>query len=297
MSYEQVDIYVLDTTASKLPIEGVVVSVYSADGSLFYTRSETDAEGKVGFLLSNQTYSLRFYKTHVGFTQPQLIEVLEQTVPPTVSNRFDVYGEVFTHPLAVDPRLCRASGFFRDVSGCPKRALDIHFVARFDPILLEGDAVVTERQIIRTDEDGYAQIDLIRFGNYCVMLQDREDIMRAVSVPDLASVNLPDLLFPRVKTVTLDPEGTFAMYVDDTVDVVPTVVTTDGRALDGLALSDVQWGSSDTAVATVVSAGDHLVITALASGTAYITATRRDSSIIAIPDTPIEVIDGDISVF
>jgi len=50
-------------------------------------------------------------------------------------------------------------------------------------------------------------------------------------------------------------------------------------------------------VATVVSAGDHLVITALASGTAYITATRRDSSIIAIPDTPIEVIDGDISVF
>ena len=47
MSYEQVDIYVLDSTPAASPIEGVVVSVYDSYGKMFYTRGTTDADGQV----------------------------------------------------------------------------------------------------------------------------------------------------------------------------------------------------------------------------------------------------------
>jgi len=297
MSYEPVDVYVLSSAPDNAPIAGAVVHVYSTDGALFYTRGETDESGKASFLLSTQSYSLRFFKQHTQFTQPQLMEVVGPPAPAVPSsNVFNVYCEVLSVPVASDPRLCRASGFFRDVSGSPKRNLDIHFIARFDPILLDGDGVVTERQTIRTDDNGFAQIDLIRFGNYCAMIQDREDLLRAVSVPNQASVNLPDLLFPRVKTVTLDPSGPYSLYVEDSIEVTPTVVTTDGRELDGAAIADVLWSSSDTGVATVAVSGDNLVITAVGAGEASVVAERRDTSVISIPDTPVEVVDGAISV-
>jgi hypothetical protein len=288
MGYETVDVYVKDTTPLTDGIEGVVIKVYDETGTSLFTESTTDTDGHAGFLLQSQKYSLRFYKYQIGFTQPQIIEVLDAPIPPVV-NEFDVSGELFSPPAATDSRLCTASGFFRDVSGSPKRWLDMQFISRFDPILLEGSGVVTERQIIRTDENGYAQINLIRFGQYNVTVQDMEDTQRCITIPDAASVNLPDLLFPVVKEASLSPAGPYALAVDGTVEITPTVVTTSGVQLEGVATPDVIWGVADTAVASVALTATTVTIRGAAAGSTTLTATRRDQTIIRIPNTPIEL--------
>jgi uncharacterized protein YjdB len=284
MSFEPVDFYVADKTPLASPVESVLIKVYDAAGSIFFTQATTDADGHAGFLLETQQYSARFYKAHVEFTQPQLFEVL--AAPET--NSFNVSADVLVPPIATDPRLCRASGFFRELTGGPKRFLDIHFIARFAPILLEGDAIFTERVAIRTDEQGYAVIDLIRGACYDAYIEGLEDTPRYIAVPDSASVNLPDLLLPVVASITLDPPGPYDLTVGQELIVTPTVVTSDGRPLTGAAVEDVQWTSSDDQVAAVFPSSTTLTLRGIAAGTADIQAVRLNQTIIRIPNTPIE---------
>lgn len=284
---EQVDVFVRNSTPLQNPIEDVLVQVYSQDGSTFYTQSTTDVSGQVGFLLPANIYSLRFFKNHVGFSQPQLMVVLANPLPPQDPNEFDVIGEVFVLPIAQNPRLCQASGFFKDVNGGPKQFLDLHFISRFSPLLLEGDAVVTERQRIKTDENGYASITLIRFGQYEVTMEAREDLPRLITVPDSPSANLPYLLFPVVDRVGFSPTGPYALEVGEDLVVTPTVLDTAGVELEGAATLDVQWASSDDSVAAVLISTDFITLRGVAAGTAELQATRRDDSIIRIPNTAI----------
>jgi len=284
MSAEPVDIFVTDTTPSATPIAGVVVGIYNAAGSVFFTRAVTDGSGRASFYLETQDYSLRLYKTHISFGQPQLFTV-EPT--PTV-NAFTVRGEVLVPPISTDPRLCRASGYFRNLNGAPKRWLDIHFIAQFAPILLEGDAIFTERIEIRTDENGYACVDLIRCAQYDAIIENLEDKARTVAVPDLPSVNLPDLLLPVVGSVSFDPPGPYALVIGTDLTITPTVLTSDGRPLEGVAPYDVQWSTQDPSVAMVLPTATTLVLRGLAAGTTELRATRTDQTIIRIPNTPIQ---------
>jgi hypothetical protein len=292
MSFESVDVYVKDSTPAEDPIEGVLVRVFNQAGSTFFTQSTTDSDGHVGFTLETLTYSIRLYKLHVGFQQPQTLQVLAS---PAV-NTFDVSGEVFVLPIATDPRLCKCSGYFRDVSGAPKAFLDIHFIACFDPILLDGDGIVTERQAIRTDENGYASIDLIRNAQYNVFLQEFEDQPREIVVPDRSSVNLPDLIYAVVDEVVLDPVAPYAMLVGEQLTVTPTVLTSSYVELTGTAMRDVSWSSSDEAVLSVQPDSDVLTLTARSAGTAQVQAERRDQTIIRIPNTPIVGLPADVTV-
>lgn len=280
---ETVNIYVKDKSPATLPVQGVLVRVYDSSGTNFYTQGTTDVDGFVGLTIPAGTYQLRFYKYQVSFQTPQLIEVIALE-----SNTFDVSAEVFTFPMARDARLCRASGFFRNITGAPAANVDMHFIAKFDPILLEGSAVLTERALIRTDSKGYAEIDLIRFGKYDVMIQGYNDVFREVCIPDAASVNLPDLLFPVVARVTFDPTGDVSVGVGSTTVLTPRVIFTDGDYVEGNDNSDVLWAMADPAIAGVTLNGDTtLTITGIAAGTTSLVATRRDTTIIRIPDTDI----------
>ncbi len=287
---EPVNIFLRDTTPLQIPIEGVLVKVYDVAGALFFTQSTTDALGQVGFLLPPATYSLRFFKDKVGFSQPQQITVLPILPPPAVqnpANDFNVDGEVFVLPIATNPRLCRASGFFKDINGGPKKFLDLHFISKFDPILLEGNAVVTERVQIQTDENGFASIDLIRFGMYEVTVEAKEDTPRRITVPDSPSTNLPDLLLPVVNQVVLDPIGPYSLAVGAELIVTPTVLDSAGVELTGTAINDVLWKSSDTDVLVVTPSATTLTLRGIATGIADVEASRRDETIIRIPNTPV----------
>lgn len=284
MSFEPVDVFVKDSTPLQNPVEGVLVKVYNQAGSVFFTQATTDALGKASFLLETLAYSLRFNKFQIGFTQPQILTVL--TAPAT--NVFDVAADVFEFPIATDARLCRCSGFFRDVSGSVKPYLDIHFIAKFDPILLEGSAIVTERQTIRTDKNGFASIDLIRGAQYSVTIQEFEDRLREISIPDASSANLPDVLFAVADEVSLTPAGPYSLAVGESLELIPVVIASSGLELTGAATADVQWRSSDDTILAVTVTTDTVTIRGNAPGSANITVERTDQTIIRIPDTPIQ---------
>ena len=290
MSYEQVDIVITDSTAQASPIEGVLVRVYSEDGKTFFTQSTTDEEGAVGFLLETQNYTLRFNKFQVSFLQPQLMTVIAGT------NTFDVTGDVCDPPEATDSRLCRASGYFRDITGAAKPYLDMHFVSQFDPILLEDAAILTDKVKLRTDKNGYAQLDLIRNAKYLVVVEAMEDEPLQVTVPDLPSANLPDLLLPRVGSVVFDPVGDISVAVDEEVEITPSVYTSSGVLLEGPSTSDVRWYIADEAVASVSFTSTSLIIRGVSAGTTTLEASRQDSSIIRIPDSPISGVPLNITV-
>jgi len=282
-AYESVDIYVLDDTPLNDPVEGMLVRVFDSTGTTFFSQDTTDVDGHVGFTLWTQEYTLRFYKQGAQVSQPQVIDVLEGD-----TNAFTIYGTVFIHPIANDPRLCRCSGFFRDITGAFHPWLGMYFLGQFSPILLEGAAVLSERRSIRTNEDGYACIDLIRGACYEVTIEGFEDTLRQVAVPDSPSANLPDLLFPVVEEVAFNPPGPYDLSVGEILEVTPSVVTSSGVPLVGTALADVQWLSSDSAVLSVGTTATTLVLTGMSVGSAELQAVRLNQSIIRIPSTSIQ---------
>jgi len=287
-SYQQVNVLVEDRKPPHNPVQGVLVRVYSVDGKKFFTQSETGVDGKAGFLLYTQEYSFRFFKFQVSFRQPQLFTVLEGAGGVPLLNEFGIQAEIVEPPIANDPRLCRASGYFRDITGAPHRNLDIIFIGEFAPILLEGSGVLSERRMVKTDENGYVQVDLIRCANYSVTIEGMEDRIRSVSVPDAPSVNLPDLLFPVVASVSFSPLGPYNLRVGETLSLTPTVATSSGVPLTGTASSDVGWSMSDDTVVSLSVGQEVLELTVLKAGTSQLLATRLDQTIIRILDTPIE---------
>jgi hypothetical protein len=294
MPIEPVDIVV--KTEQGDPVEAVTVKSYSPSGNLFYTQGITDVDGVASFMLDTVAggYSMRFYKFQVGFTQPQMFEVL----PAPASNVFDVVAEVFHMPLSQDSRLCKCSGFFRDASGAPYAHLDIHIITEFDPILVDDNAVIDDEKHVQTDENGFVCVDLFRGANYYVNMEALGATMlrRLCRIPDAAGANFPDILFPVVETVTFDPVGPWTVPPDSELEVTPTVYDSVGRPLEGSARNDVLWGSSDGSVATVTALTDRLVIRGISAGSSQLTAARMDASIIKIPDIPIQGVPVDISV-
>jgi hypothetical protein len=292
MSFEPVDVIV--STDVGAPVEGALVKIYDQAGATFFTQGITDVDGIASFVLETLDYSMRFYKFQVGFTQPQHFTVL----PAPAINAFDVLAELFDRPIATDPRLCRCSGFFRDVTGCPKKWLDMRIVAEFDPILLDDAAVVTEEQHTRTNEEGYVCIDLIRGANYHVNLEamGSDNLRRLCQVPDAASCNFPDLLFPRVELITFSPDGPWSVAAGAELEITPTVYDSVNRPLVGTANLDVQYTIEDIAVATLAITQDTLTIRGQAAGTTRLLAERIDNSIIKIPNTPIQGVPVDITV-
>lgn len=282
MSFEPVNVHVETSVGD--PVEGVLVKIYDPTGTTFYTQAVSDVNGLAAFLLETLGYTMRFYKFQVGFSQPQHFTVLEA---PEV-NSFTVRAEPFVMPIATDPRLCRCSGFFRDLDGSAKRYLDLHFMPEFDPLVLDDAAVITEHKHIRTDDKGYGQIDLIRGAQYVVRVESLDGAqLRCIRVPDLASANLPDMLLAVVDRVVLTPEGPYALAVGEELVLTPEVYDSAGVKLEGSAVDDVNWRSSDTNILLVSPTQSTVVLRGLAAGSAELQATRRDQSIIRIPDVPI----------
>jgi hypothetical protein len=289
-SYQSVDVTVVDDTPSGDPVEGMLVRVFGTSGD-FHTQDTTDADGNVGFTLWSQDYDLRFYKFGAQVSQPQRI-----TVSETEANEFNVLATVFEPPLSNDPRLCRCSGYFRDITGAPHKNVDIHLIGGFNPILLEDSAVLSERRTVRTDEDGYVCVDLIRGACYEATVQGFEDTQRWVLVPDQLSASLPHMLFPIVAEVTFDPVGPYALAVGGTLELTPTVLTSSGVPLEGTAQQDVIWSSSDGAVFSVAVGQTTLTLTGVGPGTADLEVVRQDNSIVHIPLTVIQGSPQEVTV-
>jgi hypothetical protein len=275
-----VDVYVLDTTPQQNPVSGVNVRVLSSDGTTFIAQATTNNNGLASFdLPDSTTYQLRMYQFQVGFTNPQLIVV----EPAPANNTFQVAAQLLMPPVPLDSRLCTAYGYFRDVTGAPQAYVEAHFIAKFDPVWLDGNAVLSERVVAWSDATGYMQLNLIRNGHFDVTIQGEEDVVRHIKVPDAPNVNLADLIFPIVSLVELDPPGPYTMTAGTQLNVGLTVYASDGEDL-GLGGGQIRFLSSDPNVLSWNINNAGLVLVAMGPGTATLTITRCDQSIIHIPD-------------
>lgn len=288
MTYEPVDIYVENAAYPETPISDVLVRVYSLDGLVLYSEGATDTEGKVSFLLFAQEYTLRAHKAQVAFKQPQRFTVESAPgTPGSTPNLFTVKGTTLDHPLSPDLRFCRASGFFRTPTGAPNPNLGIQFLADFAPAILDGALVTGQRSSLRTDREGLGCIDLVRGACYSALidgLTEDPQFIRQVRVPDLPYVNLPDLLFPIIAraahpAITLVKGGTFT--------ALPVVTDSSGITREGAALRDLTWSVGDTEIVSLSAGPEGLVLQGLQAGSTELSATRKDQSIVRVPDVGI----------
>jgi hypothetical protein len=280
MTYMPVDFLVEDVVSGR-PVEGVLVKVFADSGKGVFGEMVTGTDGKANFLLNApQWYQARAYKTAVGFKNPLHFEVSDDA---TVKNCFRIEASPIQVPSSTDPRLCLCSGMFKTPSGAPAAGLDIHFITRFHPILLDGAGVLTERITARTDKNGWVQVPLIRNGEFDVLLEGYEDVDRTIAVPDASACNLPDLIFEVVSSVVIAEES-LEVKVGETLDVVPSVFTSIGRPLPGTAKDRVVWTVDDMNIASMTVQWDKLILYGNAKGSTLLKAARGDQSIVRIPD-------------
>jgi hypothetical protein len=283
VAFQAVDLFISDTTPQHNPVSGVTVKVLSTDGTIVFGLTATDANGHAGFLLPDgATYQVRFFKFSVSFTNPQLI-----TVPAGQAAAFNIPATLVTPPVPNDIRLCTAFGFFRDITGAPNNGLRIQFIAEFDPLWVDGAGVLKERNEVRTDKNGYAQINLFRHARYECTIAGEEDLVRKIAVPDLPNCNIVDLIFPIVASLVTTPPGpAFTITVGQEMPLGLKVYASDGECL-GSGIGDIIYSTSDQSVLSYNVYRDGLTLIGVGPGTAQLCARRADRSIVHIPDLPI----------
>jgi hypothetical protein len=280
-----------DTTA----VDGVLIRIYTSPGDVFVTQGTSgDGVNPTGDRLFNLTagaYTMRFSMSTSGYSftngSPQALTVTG--VP--AADIFDIEVDLHSRPVATDSNLCRCSGFFRDADGSLLVGGTLWFVRTTQPHLLLLDALLGERIRVVTDADGYAQVDLVRDAVYRLEHSALIDVNLEMRVPVASSANLPDVIFPIVSYIspTTSPVALAAGAAASIQDV--SIVYRSGLSVvlsefvDGVY--PVEFESDDPAVAGVGVVDGQVAITAIAAGTANITATRviedEDTAIAAVP--------------
>lgn len=302
---ETVRVYTVDQNDDAL--EGVLVRFFD-DTDTFVTQNYSALVGADAYAevtLDGDAvpigYTVRLSKTGVAFDgalgddskTPQSIEVYSPAAgAPSGTNDFTVQGQTFERPVAADPYLCRASGFFKDAAGRPLRNFDMHFTLERSPILVGDDGVLGFKVYGTTDNNGYFEIDLYRSGHYLVELESLEH-QRCVVVPDISSINLVELLFPVVASVAYDP-ATVSVAAGDSQTVDVTVTDSTGLTHE-LTETLLTFASDDETVATVGQSAGQLVVTGQSAGSTTITVTQTDTSIVVIPEITLDSLSVTVS--
>jgi len=270
------DVTVTVTDQNAAAIEGLPVRIYDEDNTELLYSMLTDAAGEVDFTVAEGLYYIRFYPLtpQTTITSPQTLRVVDPN-----PNAFDVEAYVTPQPESVYPNMCTVSGYFVDASGQPQPGVLLEVNSRWLPATLyqptRGYFAKPFRQI--SDANGYFQFDLPREAEFDINLAGYEDALCTVEVPDAASVDVADLLFPQATALTFDPAGPLALAVGDHEDINPQLLLSSGITLDEDTDRTPQefltFESSDEDVATIGWSGGTLVITATGTGSASITAT------------------------
>lgn len=231
-------ITVLDTEVSPQPIEGVIVTVYDSVDSVEQAQATTNSSGQAVFTLpgttgSGITYEVRAFKLGVRFANPFGIQVQE---PVVSTNTFNLTGLLLTLPASTDPRVCRCTGRFLGFDNKPLCGVMVRLFEKGDvgeqvPKIVDGNLISQSAVEYHTDKDGYVHIDLLRTGEYYVSFAGEEDVNWEILVPDQASVNLIDLMFPQPVTLTWDqtvaPGNAVSLAVGTTLSVPFTILFSD----------------------------------------------------------------------
>lgn len=289
---ETVNVTVQDDTLAHDLVDGIVVRVFDSTGTTHVTEGTTGSvnHGAVQFtLLGGLVYQLRFYMNGGSILSPQYV-----SVSSTLTNNFLITASMFSLPEATNIRLCRASGYIWGPDGRIKPGIDIALIPTFNPLVVDGYGVMGERVNIRSDAAGYICADLLRSGIYDATIEGHENYLRQIHVPDRSSVNIFHLLFPIVASVSYSPAGPWVLAVGASLELTPIVMAMDYRTLPGTGNDDTEYTIDDTTIASVSVSGTVVTITGNATGITTLRATRRDNSVVYIPDPG--VIGGELTI-
>ena len=298
MGLETVRVAFTKDTGPTALVDNVMVRVFDTVGNLV-THDESGAPdiGTAQFELEGSAegteYQLRCFYAGARIRPHRILVFSPPSLAPSSSNDFIVPVQVFTLPVAVDPKMCRASGYLLGPARLPRKNIVLTFMPRFDAFVDELSTSTPGRFTTRTNEEGFALIDLYRLGIYDVTIEGREAITRTVHVPNRANILLPHLLFPVVVAVGYDQPAPFTVQEGETLLLEPTVVASDYRKLDA-GFEDALYQSMDPTVANVQPLEDRIAIRGIKPGTTRLRVSRLDRSIVYVPDLGIE--GGDVAL-
>lgn len=294
MALETVLVTVQDDEVVPNLVDDVVVRVFDSDGTTLITEGTTGSvlDGAVEVSLDGDDppvqYQLRFYINGGAIPSPQYITVYSPaSSAPNGTNEFLITASLFTLPTASNPRLCRASGYVWGPNGRARRGIDVAFIPAFSPVIVDGIGLLGERVNLKTDKEGYLEVDLVRTALYYATVESHENVTREVVVPDRSSVNIMHLLFPIVIDVELGTSS-ISLSVDGELVLTPVVTASDYRILDGSGKDDVTYTIDHTDVASVTVGADTITIRGNSVGTTSLRIARTDTSIIYLPDPGID---------
>jgi len=287
-----------DSIPSGLALEGVLVRVYSEDGTTFITEASTDADGRLTLDLPDlTTYWVRFFKVGYAFNSRSTI-----SVDGSLLNSFDVVARnLTTHSSATDLNLCRVSGYLLNGSGVPTPNVTLYFMLTGKPRVVGGRAMLPSKVYATTDKSGKVSVDLVRNGVYDVWAAGTDDTVYRAVVPDYPNVDITDLLFPIVTTLSLEvPSVTIAKEDSVSVDVLAELSSRvdipyqlDGG--DSVSLSSILSIVTTGSAATAYFKDSSLFVVGQAAGTSTVTLSVRNN-IFALRQPAADTLTADLAV-
>ncbi len=204
-----------------------------------------------------------------------------------MANSTTISGTAITPASASDTALCRVTGYLRSIHGGSLKGRTITVRHIHSPITSSSSTIILgEYQAVRSDSTGKVVFDAYKKSKVKIELPGRTlDMIREVNIPDAASAELVDIVFPYVASVAYDSDDeTVSLASGNSKDFTITATLSDGETLD--VTSYTTLASSDTSVATVSG----VTITAVSAGTADITVSSVDTDSLSISLEP----DGDL---
>src|ERR1051325_7270828 len=182
------------------PIPAVEVAIYTTGGT-FVTSGSTDGVGDVNFLLPDNPYDVLFYKQGMSILPKQPQRIIVDSMAS--SNEFTVTAHIRVLPEALDPTLCRISGYSLGVTGRPVPSR-INLALVPEIYVSNPSQYVTPNEVIEisSDQSGYFEFDVIRGVRYkgyfafVDRLLDMCPLELDIRVPDQPGLTLSDFLFP-----------------------------------------------------------------------------------------------------
>lgn len=321
MALEDVTVYVETTTGNA--VNGVYVGLHDSSTKTKLAFAYSNVAGSVTFPAVESTTNSGVYELRIAPPFPaditngnvQNITVLTAPVAP-LQNSFTLKVTPEALPTAVNPRLCRCSGYFVDSTGAALNGVSLHFMEEKLPQLqyvaspsdYETTVIVpSKRSVITTKstssgKDGYASIDLYRDGTYTLFMEGFDNAPRTVQIPDSSAANISDVLFPVVSTVEYT-EGGVKLAPTASPSVAVTVGASKELAFEVLLRSgvvasagEVTFTSGDATLVKVSAdaTGKTVVLTGLIAGQTTVTVSR--SSTEGIKVNPIPELVGNLTV-
>ena len=285
------DVYIWVEDPSNTAVAGAYVALHDSSTKAKLQSGYSSATGVVTFPAVDETANSGVYEIRIAPPAPGSVtsgSTQNVTVVAGGNNNFDVEVSFTGLDTATEPWLCRCSGFALNAQGLamPGAVLEVSEgcipqLAILSAGNYDSKAILPIRAQVLADATGKFSVDLVRGADYLVLLEGFWSVPRTIRVPDAASANLADVLFPYAKTLE---------WYDAGVQLVPTAsptlslsigaakeLTTKVIARSGIELAhgEVSLSSSDADLLKVGGGGSGTVtLTAVAAGSPTVTITR-----------------------